>query len=165
MTDTQTPPHGDSWAPARSLAESLPVRLLRAREAIMQLYRPLFKDAGITERQWRVLRNLYDAPFLEPSELAARAFMQPPNVSRVLSELVKLGFVERAPSGTDQRRAQVSLTPTGRAIVIKVGQMIEARTAEFQATPEAQTLAQVGPLLETIAEVPQRHPHLTRPAP
>ncbi|WP_238366457.1 MarR family transcriptional regulator [Mesobacterium pallidum] len=165
MTDIAKTPDGDTWAPARSLAESLPVRLLRAREAIMQLYRPLFKESGITERQWRVLRNLYDAPFLEPSELAARAFMQPPNVSRVLNELVKLGFVERTASGTDQRRAQVSLTPPGRDIVIRVGQLIEARTAEFQATPEAAALAQVGDLLETLAAVPQRHPHLTRPAP
>ena len=58
---------GGIWQPGASLSNALPVMLLRAREAVMQLYRPLFRAAGLTERQWRVLRALYDADRLEPS--------------------------------------------------------------------------------------------------
>ncbi|MCO6381652.1 MarR family transcriptional regulator [Oceanicola sp. 502str15] len=152
----------EDWVPATGLAEALPVRLLRAREAIMQLYRPLFRDANISERQWRVLRNLFDEPFLEPSELALRSFMQPPNVSRVLNELTKLGLVTRTASGTDQRRAQVSLTPEGKAATTRVGKLIEARTAELQATPEAELLPELGQVLEVLIDLPVKHPHLTR---
>jgi len=152
------------WMPVAPLGNTMPVRLLRAREAIMQFYRPLFRATGITERQWRVLRNLYDEPFLEPSEVAARAFMQPPNVSRVLNELQALGFVERVASGKDQRRAKVSLTETGRAATARIGLYIEQRSRELMKTPEAAEFAKLAELLDLVIDMPQRYPDLARDA-
>lgn len=160
--ETATGPAGadEGWKPVSPLSEAIPVRLLRAREAIMQFYRPLFRATGITERQWRVLRSLFDQPFLEPSELAKRAFMQAPNVSRVLSELRTLGYVERVADDGDQRRARVTLTPEGRAATIRVGKAIEARTAELMGVTDPEEFAQLGQLLDMIADLPARHPHL-----
>ncbi|MEC7763657.1 MAG: MarR family transcriptional regulator [Pseudomonadota bacterium] len=128
----------------------------------MQFYRPLFRETGITERQWRVLRNLYDEPYLEPSELAVRAYMQAPNVSRVLSELLKLGWIERVASGEDQRRSRITLTDDGRDATIRIGRQIEIRTAELFATEEADDFRRLGPLLEVVADLPAKYPHLTR---
>ena len=167
MIDTH-PPTPDAqtkdadWTPVAPLGDALPVRLLRAREAIMQFYRPLFRSTGITERQWRVLRNLYDEPFLEPSEVPARAFMQPPNVSRVLNELQALGYVERVASGRDQRRAKVSLTETGRAATARIGHYIEQRSGEIMKTKEAAEFARLTQLLDNVIAMPLRHPELTR---
>ena len=46
---------GGIWQPGASLSNALPVMLLRAREAVMQLYRPLFRAAGLTGEQ-RIVR-------------------------------------------------------------------------------------------------------------
>jgi len=158
---TEIPKPEPEWMPSATLGEALPVRLLRAREAIMQFYRPLFQATGITERQWRVLRNLFDEPFLEPSELAVRAFMQPPNVSRVLNELSALNYVTRVASGKDQRRARITLTETGRAATVRIGRHIEARTSELLKTSEATEFARLGELLEMVIDLPQKYPRLT----
>lgn len=158
-----SPEPGTDWAPALSLGDTLPVKLLRAREAVMQFYRPLFRASGVTERQWRVLRNLYDEPFLEPSQLARSAYMQPPNISRVLSELRKLGYVERVSDGDDQRRARVTLTDSGRAACADIGRRIEAQTAEIRAQADAGQLTQLGVLLDMVIDLPREFPRLASP--
>ncbi len=44
--------------PMRAFSSSLPMALLRAREAVMRRFRPGLRDHGVTEQQWRVLRAL-----------------------------------------------------------------------------------------------------------
>ncbi|MEQ8348350.1 MAG: MarR family transcriptional regulator [Sneathiellaceae bacterium] len=159
MTGADTAP-GPGWQPAAALGEALPVRLLRAREAMMQFYRPLFRAAGLTERQWRVLRALHDAGHLEPSEIARQAFMHPPNVSRVLGELNKAGYLARRAVDGDQRRAQVSLTESGMAVCAAVGRAIDDRTDALRQVLDVADLAALGRLLDIVIELPDRYPGL-----
>ena len=44
--------------PMRTFSQSLPMALLRAREAVMRRFRPGLRCHGVTEQQWRVLRAL-----------------------------------------------------------------------------------------------------------
>lgn len=161
MTGPGDPPPDAVWLPAAPLADALPVRLLRAREAVMQFYRPLFRAAGLTERQWRVLRALHDAVHLEPSEIARQAYMHPPNVSRVLSELRSAGYLERRAVDGDQRRSQVLLTAAGRAACASVGAAIDARTAALRQVLDPADLAALGRLLDAVIDLPDRNPELT----
>ncbi|MGH7006661.1 MAG: hypothetical protein ACREIP_22160, partial [Alphaproteobacteria bacterium] len=39
--------------PMRAFSRSLPMQLLRAREAVMQRFRPMLHQHGVTEQQWR----------------------------------------------------------------------------------------------------------------
>ena len=45
-------------APMREFSRSLPMSLLRAREAVMRQFRPSLREHGLTEQQWRILRAL-----------------------------------------------------------------------------------------------------------
>ncbi len=45
-------------APMREFSRSLPMSLLRAREAVMRQFRPSLRNHGLTEQQWRILRAL-----------------------------------------------------------------------------------------------------------
>ena len=40
---------------------SLPMALLRARELLMERFRPMLSAHGVTEQQWRVLRVLHES--------------------------------------------------------------------------------------------------------
>ncbi len=42
----------------RPFAHSLPMRLLRVREALMQNFRPHLLAHGMSEQQWRIVRAL-----------------------------------------------------------------------------------------------------------
>jgi len=44
--------------PMREFSRSLPMSLLRAREAVMRQFRPSLRRHDLTEQQWRILRAL-----------------------------------------------------------------------------------------------------------
>ena len=44
--------------------------LLLAREAVMERFRPMLRDFGVTEQQWRVLRSLEEVGVMDLGDLA-----------------------------------------------------------------------------------------------
>jgi homoprotocatechuate degradation regulator HpaR len=99
--------------PMRNFALSLPMALLRAREALMRHFRPGLRAHEVTEQQWRVLRALAGEPALEVTELAARTCLLAPSVSRILPDLEARGLIARRQVESDLRRSLVALTPAG----------------------------------------------------
>ncbi len=61
---------------------ALPMALLRAREAVMARFRPLLDAHGINEQQWRVIRVLAEHPSLDATDLAQRANILAPSLTR-----------------------------------------------------------------------------------
>ena len=74
-------------APMREFSRSLPMSLLRAREAVMRQFRPSLRNHGLTEQQWRILRALTAVDTIEVTELARVAFLLGPSLSRILRDL------------------------------------------------------------------------------
>ena len=101
----------------RAFADSLPMRLLRAREAVMRRFRPALRDHGVTEQQWRVLRALAGHESLEITELAAATCLLAPSLSRILPDLEARGLAVRHPVQSDLRRSLVTLTPEGLKLI------------------------------------------------
>lgn len=92
---------------------SLPMALLRAREAVTQYFRPMLRRYDLTEQQWRVLRALADHGRLEISELAEHCFILMPSLSRILQKLEERKLVSRKAVEGDQRRASIELSAKG----------------------------------------------------
>ena len=44
----------------QEFSRSLPMMLIRALDAVMPRFRDIFKEFGLTEQQWRVLRVLWE---------------------------------------------------------------------------------------------------------
>lgn len=79
--------------------------------------RPLLRNAGLTDQQWRVLRVLADAGPLDASGIAKLALLYPPSATRILRELVDRGFLKRKTDDADRRRSVIEITPAGIALV------------------------------------------------
>lgn len=79
--------------------------------------RPLLRDAGLTEQQWRVLRVLVDEGDSDPSTLSEAGLLYPPTVTRILKELGDRGLLVRRPDSRDGRRSLISVTEAGRKLV------------------------------------------------
>ena len=80
--------------PIRPFEQSLPMALLRAREAAMRRFRPLLAAHALTEQQWRVLRALTATDkAVEPTVLAELTFLLAPSLSRILSNLEGRGLI------------------------------------------------------------------------
>src|ERR1700743_256876 len=81
--------------PMREFSRSLPMSLLRAREAVMRQFRPALRKHDLTEQQWRILRALAAIDTIEVTELARTAFLLGPSLSRILRDLDARGLIER----------------------------------------------------------------------
>lgn len=119
-------------APMRDFQHSLPMELLRAREAAMARFRPMLREHGLTEQQWRVIRALAAYDSIDASELARRSFLLAPSLTRILQFLEAEKIVKRSPDQNDQRRSVFVLTATGQKLYGLVGPDSEDLYAEIE---------------------------------
>ena len=108
---------------------SLPMQLMRAREAVMQRFRPHLREHGLTEQQWRVIRALIDVEAIEILDLSARVCIHAASLSRILPKLESDGLITRRPNMRDQRRVLVAIAPRGR----KLYESVAPRSEEIYA--------------------------------
>lgn len=100
--------------------KSLPIMLLRAREAVMQRFRPMLKAHALSEQQWRVLRVLDELGPSEPTELAKQAVILTPSLTRILANLEDRNLINRTRHEKDGRRYIARISPTGRTLIAKI---------------------------------------------
>ncbi|BCG84641.1 homoprotocatechuate degradation operon regulator, HpaR [Mesorhizobium sp. 113-3-9] len=96
---------------------SLPMALLHAREAVMARFRPMLAAHDVTEQQWRVLRVLSEAGPVEATELADRASVLPPSLTRIIKALEGRKFITRNKAEGDGRRVVLTIAPAGSALI------------------------------------------------
>lgn len=116
----------------RSLKRSLPMELLKAREAAMTRFRPMLRAFGLTEQQWRVIRVLAEYRKLDATDLARRSMLLGPSVTRILQFLESNGLISRLEDQTDQRRVVLSLTAKGRRVFDTIAPESEAIYAQIE---------------------------------
>ena len=109
------------------------MQLLRARDAVMQRFRPHLRKQGLTDQQGRILRVLAESDRLEMSELAARTSIHPASLSRIVPGLHRKGIVRRWRVDSDARRVLVSITRHGLTVIQPVIRQSERIYADLAA--------------------------------
>ena len=111
----------------RKFHRSLPMSLLKAREAVMRKFTPSLREHNLSAQQWRVLRILMEAQKLDITELSARCHLLAPSVSRIIQNLEKRELVKREAVPGDQRSSAISITDSGRDLFELIAPMSEER--------------------------------------
>ena len=144
-------------APMREFSRSLPMSLLRAREAVMRQFRPSLRHHGLTEQQWRILRALTAVDAIEVTELARTAFLLGPSLSRILRDLEARDLIDRRTAEADLRRGVVSISAKGLKLIEIVAPTSEAIyatiTRRYGARKLAELQAMLGALESALAEL------------
>lgn len=104
----------------RAFDRSLPMALLRAREAVMKKFIPSLRENGLSSQQWRVIRALNEEEGLDITELAHRCFLLMPSLSRIIQNLEKRKLVIRNHSSSDNRKSVISITAPGKKLFQKI---------------------------------------------
>jgi homoprotocatechuate degradation regulator HpaR len=136
--------------PMRDFSRSLPMSLLRAREAVMRHFRPSLRRHGLTEQQWRILRALAAVDTIEVTELARTAFLLGPSLSRILRDLEVRQLIERRVAKADQRRSVVSISAKGLRLMEAVAPSSEAIYASMTRRYGARKLAGLQDMLHAL---------------
>ncbi len=132
MANTKNKSDAAKTAPMRDFKHSLPMELLKAREAAMARFRPMLRRHGLTEQQWRVIRALADYRNIDASELARRSFLLAPSLTRILRYLERKKIVKRSLDDADQRRSTLILSAKGQRIFEEVAPDSEALYVEIE---------------------------------
>ena len=144
---SQTP---ERRVPMRDFSRSLPMSLLRAREAVMRQFRPSLRNHGLTEQQWRILRALAAIDAIEVTELARTAFLLGPSLSRILRDLEARQLIARRTDPVDQRRSVVSISTKGLKLMAAVAPASEAIYAAITRRYGARKLAELQEMLAAL---------------
>lgn len=89
-----------------------------------------YKDMGITVPQWRVLATLGELGELTAKAIARHTHLDKVTVSRAVTQLSEKKLINRTVSKKDARAVDISLSDKGKAVYIKLVEIVEAWQAD-----------------------------------
>ena len=137
----------------RKFEDSLPLQLLKAREATMAFFRPLLQENNITEQQWRVLRALKAFGELESKQLADHCCILSPSLTGIIKRLEHQGYITRKKSEEDQRRTLIRLTEKSQILFTRLSPDVEAKYKRFTDLYGTEKLTELSQLLKELTEL------------
>ena len=141
-----TPPD----SPAVELAHALRPAVMRLSRRLRQLRDP---DLDLGSNQLSAMAVLLNSGDQLMGDLAAEERVRPPSMTRIVNGLEERGFVARRPDPRDRRQCLVTLTPSGREILLdnrqRRDEWLAVRVAELDDAEQA-TLRSAVALLDRI---------------
>lgn len=122
--------------------------LYSASKAATAVYRPVLEELGLTYPQYLVMLVLWESEPRSVRELGAELGLDSGTLSPLLKRLEALGLVERRRSAEDERRVEIHLTDSGRALSARAG-AVPQRLADAAGLSAAE-LAQLQDTLERL---------------
>lgn len=126
---------------AYRLEEQIGFKLRIANQKHLEIFSRRMPD--VTPTQWAVLAKLHDEGTLSQNKLGRMVGMDAATTKGVVDRLRTKGLVKSAPSRTDMRRLDISLTDAGRTFAEEsaaVAQRITEETVARLTTREAERL-------------------------
>jgi DNA-binding MarR family transcriptional regulator len=116
------------------LDQFLPYRLSVAASRVSRRFARRYEaESGISAPEWRVLAHLAEAGPVSVRDVYARVDMDKSKVSRAAARLEEAGLVQKLGHAEDRRLVQLSLTPAGQALMLRLGHIAAAFQAELVA--------------------------------
>ncbi|MBT5623178.1 MAG: homoprotocatechuate degradation operon regulator HpaR [Acidiferrobacteraceae bacterium] len=149
---TQKTSHG-----INDFSHTLPIRLLRARQAAISQFRPIYQQYDVTEQQWRVLRMVTSSDSLTVGDLSRAVFISMPSLSRIMTSLEKRKLIRRKADKRDLRKMKVSATSAGQAMVTEAALWSDARYDDIARWFGKKRLKELQILLDDLAQILNAH--------
>lgn len=137
----------------RKFEDSLPLQLLKAREASMSFFRPLLQENDITEQQWRILRALHEYDELDYKQVAQMCCILSPSLTGIINRLEKQGYISRTRDASDQRRILLKQTEQAKQLFARLSPEVEARYKVFSDKFGPDKMQQLCVLLNDLAKL------------
>ncbi len=127
------------------------VKMMRATGAVNSRVLPvLFAESGVTTSQLGVLESLHHLGPMAQCVLAGKLLVSASNLTTVLDNLERDGFVRRERDASDRRVSIVSLTPAGDAKLASFFPAHVQRLVSAMSALEQDELEQFGSLCKKL---------------
>lgn len=92
------------------------IELLRLRDGMKEQFKPILKNHGMTDQNWRILKVVVDFGPIEVTQISRAAVIPPASLSRILPKMEAAKLVVRSVNPDDMRRTMIEATPKGRSM-------------------------------------------------
>lgn len=117
--------------PRETLALDTYIKLSRALGTVVRHYTPGLRAEGLTESQLGVLEALLHLGPMPQTQLCGKLLISGSNLTTVLDNLERQGWVRRERDAHDRRVQVVSLTTEGRQVIERVFPAHAGRVTEI----------------------------------
>lgn len=116
------------------------IKLSRAADTVGARINGALQDYGLTVSQFGVMEALHHLGTLQAGVLAGKILRSGANMTTVLDNLERRGFVVRKRKAEDRRCIDVELTDAGRSLVVSIlpEHVVRVHTALSMLTPDEQ---------------------------
>jgi DNA-binding MarR family transcriptional regulator len=129
--------------------EEAVLNLLRTSDRVQICFARLFREHGLTNSQYNILRILRgEGRPLPILEVAARTITVVPGITGLIDRLERAGLVARQRSAEDRRVVFVDVTDAGRALLARLDGPLRALNRRLLGHLSAAELAELSRLLE-----------------
>jgi DNA-binding MarR family transcriptional regulator len=135
-----------------SIDESLGFLLYRGHSLVSAALRQTFQDAGydLTPEQWAVLYRLREQEGLNQIQLSEKTFKDRHNITRILKQLDKRGYIEKQNDKNDKRAHHIYLSRSGRTLYENIKPFISQHRERVCKDLNAKDLRDIRKYLERI---------------
>lgn len=130
---------------------NLPLLLLKTREHFMTHFRPILKQNGITEQQWRIIQALDEFGDMEPRKLCEQCCILSPSMAGILKRMEDMALIIKQ-SMQDQRRIRITLTPKANKLFAVIQQQVTEEYARIEENLDTETLHNLYTVLDKLIE-------------
>ena len=132
------------------LALSTWVKLARAYSSFDKKSSESIKEFGLTQPQFAVVEVIGHLGPLKIGELCEKMLVTGGNMTLVLDNIEKLGYIERVPSREDRRAINIQLTPAGQKLFEEVFVKHAENITQFMSVLNTTEQKNLGDLLKKL---------------
>lgn len=135
-----------------NITESIGYILANTGRKLTQHLTHKFEPYGITSEQWSVLHWLTEQDAITQRELSKRTEKDPTNITRILDQLERKGWILRKANVEDRRSYLIYVTPSGRDLSQLLLPIENEMTREIQSLLPQGQLDDLKHSLRTISQ-------------
>ncbi|WP_418965352.1 MarR family winged helix-turn-helix transcriptional regulator [Cetobacterium sp.] len=128
----------------------IPVLISRISKLQRKILNEKLKDFNLEASQGIILFKIKELGETSPKQLIEMGIIEKPAISKTLTKLEKLGYIEKIPSLKDARSFSVNLTKDGERVENCVNEFIEELNNKFQLILNENSLNQLENLLTLL---------------
>ena len=153
MAKAKSPTETKKKGSSASLEQEVVLNLMRTNDRVQIRLSRLFREHGLTESQFNILRILRsEGKSLPILEIASRTITVVPGITGLIDRLEKASFVERERSKDDRRVVNVSLTSRGTTVLSQLDTPVNKLHSELIGHLSQTELNELNRLLEKARE-------------
>jgi homoprotocatechuate degradation regulator HpaR len=135
---------------------NLPHRFLKARESLMEHFRPIMSHFGLTEQQWRIMRALDEHGQMEPREICEMCQFSSPSMVGILARMEEVDLITRSRILEDQRRVLIHLSKKGTNILSQIAPLIDLQYSYIEQSYGKNIFTDLFKVLDEFTELAKR---------